>query len=374
MFDKEKNRVKLWFLKNIILPNNEVMDKPGYVISKYVGAKTLCYIREVFFPELIIANIEKNAVEKFGKKGKEALYEAGKFWGMRYAASTLNQKKSNMSEKDFLDFADIFMQLIESEYSTKTTYKIDYSKNWFEAKYENLMICRLNGLGYFLPATMSGAWQHIVGVQTEATHPSCQGRGDSICTIQCAPVKNLKGNEIFKIKTPTDLGLEKEYFSLNKVKKAQYAQNSFRDLLQAGIFKYDGGFFQYKNERYLLNEASFVYFLELAFAKLKGGNELLFNSAFGYFKDFGIKQGASAKLISDFLPALGWGDVFFDSANQKVICASYPWTKYYKDTTFPIFRGMLSGLVSSFAGKEVKFNKAKTAISGDSLDLVLQVG
>ena len=114
--ENDENRIKDWFMKNIILPNNEIIDKPGYVISQYVGAETPCYVREVFFPEVLLANIEKEFVKRFGREGKEALYKAGKLWGYRYAAITNLPKKSKIPKADFVGFLDMFMKFLESEY------------------------------------------------------------------------------------------------------------------------------------------------------------------------------------------------------------------------------------------------------------------
>jgi len=365
------NETSRWFMKNIILPNNEIIDKPGYVISRYAGKGTRCFVREVFFPELVISEIERRVIKRYGDRGRKAVYSAGKSWGVRYGITTGLPKKSSMPKKDFGEFMDTFMKFMESEYATRVTYTLDYEKDRFVSEYENLMVCRINGCGQFLTGTMDGAWEYMAGRKTEGLHARCQGRGDKCCRIECArPGSHRDKGKVFKANVPADLGLEKEYFTLNSVRKAQYAKNSFADLLEGRIFSYKGGFFECNGDRFLLNEASSVYFLETELGKLKGGEEILFKAAFDYFKAFGLKNASSA-LVRDMLPALGWGDIISETSAKKAFVRGYPWTKYAKKTTFPILRGMLSGLVSSYAGKDVIFSNVSQHTSSGSLDLVL---
>jgi predicted hydrocarbon binding protein len=368
---KKKKDLKSWFMKNIILPNNEIIDKPGYIVSKYSGKGTRCYVRELLFPEKIIAQIENDANSSLGEEGLSQVYAAGKMWGVRYGRTTGLPKKSEMPEKDFRAFLESFMKFMEAEYASSASFELDHKKNRFTTIYKDLMICRLNGLGHFLMGTMNGAWEHMAGVKTEAIHLTCQGRGGAECVIECAPASCFgKKEKIFKCSIPAKLGLEKEYFTLNTVKKAQYAKNSLLDLLTGRIISYEGGFFECKGDRFLLNEASSIYFLEKNLGKTKKGEEILFNAAFDYFFNLG-KKNKSLKMAQDFLPALGWGDINVEASGRRAFCRSYPWTGLWKETTFPILRGMLSGILSANSKDRVVFKTAKPTISSGSLDIVL---
>jgi hypothetical protein len=363
-----------WILKNLILPNNEIIDKPGYVISKYAGKGTDCYVREVFFPEAVLSALEDRIISLHGEKGRTAIYEAGKLWGIRYGITTGLPKKKDLPKKDFLEFMDTFMKFMESEYAKKARYTLDYSHDHFVSTYDGLMICRINGHGDFLTGTMSGAWQHMAGRPINGCHAKCQGNGDRQCVVDCAPspLRKARGKKAVREPSMRGLGLEKEYFDFNTIKKAQFARNSFATLLDGRIFRYDDGIFECKGQRFLLNEASSVYFLETRLGALKGGDSILFGAAFDFFKAFGMKN-ISPNLAHDLLPALGWGDINVSSDATKAICIGYPWTKYAKSTTFPILRGMLSGLVSSFAGKDVLFNRAVCATGSGSLNISLGI-
>ena len=362
-----------WFLRNILLPNNEIIDKPGYIISKYVGKGTNCYVREVFLPEIVLSDLETRIIARHGEKGRAAVYRAGKLWGIRYGITTGLPKKKRLPKKDFMEFMDTFMSFLESEYATNAAYLLDYDRDRFISSYDDMMVCRLNGHGDFLTGTMSGAWQHMTGRQIEGIHGSCQGRGDKKCVLECAPPGLLKKKgKLYGKAIPRDLGIEKEYFAFNTIKKAQYARNSFATLLEGRVFSYKNGIFECKGQRFMLNEASSVYFLEIMLNALEGGEDILFDTAFDYFKAFGMRN-ISPNLAHDLLPALGWGDINVTADAKKAFCIGYPWTKYAKKTSFPILRGMLSGLVSSFAGRDVRFNKVTRTTSSGSLNLVLQV-
>jgi len=371
---KGKKELKSWFMKNIILPNNEIIDKPGYIVSKYSGKGTRCYVRELLFPEKILAKIERDAKSSLGEAGLSRIYEAGKMWGVRYGRTTGLPKKSDMPEKDFRAFLESFMKFMEAEYATSASFELDNKSNRFITRYNDLMVCRLNGQGHFLIGTMNGAWEHMCGESTEGLQRSCQGRGDKECLIECAPRASFsKKDKVFEFKAPDGLGLEKEYFTLNTVKKAQYAKNSLLDLLSGRIMSYEGGFFQCKGDRFLLNEASSAYFLEKSLGQTSKGEEILFNAAFDYFKELGGRN-KSVGMAQDFLPALGWGDINVDSTGKKAFCRSYPWTRYWKDTTYPILRGMISGIISANKGKKLILDKANATTSSGSLDLVLSGG
>ena len=367
----DKEGSKAWFMKNIILPNNEIIDKPGYIVSKYVGKGTRCYVREVLFPEKVLSVIESEAAKALGDEGRKAVYTAGKMWGVRYGITTGLPKKSDKPQKDIQEFLGSFMKFMESEYASKAGFELDYQKDRFVTRYKDLMVCRLNGHGYFLLGTMNGAWQHMAAKETEGIHTICQGRKDDECVIECAPLENLSDkSKAFSVRVPQDLGLEKEYFTLNTIKKAQYARNSLLDLLKGRIMRYEGGFFECNGDRFLLNEASSVYFLEQCLGKTRKGDEILFDSASGYFKK--LAQGnSSSRMAQDFLPALGWGDITVDASGDRAFCRSYPWTCYWKGSTFPILRGMLSGIASAHANKEIRFDKVDATISSGSLDIVI---
>ena len=73
---EEKKNLKEWFVKNIILPNNEIIDKPGFIMQQFNEKDTSAFLREMLFPEKLLADIELKAAKKYGTRGREALYKA----------------------------------------------------------------------------------------------------------------------------------------------------------------------------------------------------------------------------------------------------------------------------------------------------------
>lgn len=364
----DKKRITSWFTKNIILPNNEIIDKPGYIVYRFGSKKRNCYLREVFLPESVLAGIETAFAKNYGQEGKKAVYTAGKMWGYRFAATSGLPTMGALPESEFAGFMETLVRLLETIYAAKMSHTLDLKRKAFELTSENLVIYRKSGLGHFLTGTLNGTWEYLTGVQTEGLLTP-GGPGESV--IRCAPLaEHGSASGLFEAKLPQGLGLEPDYFTFNKVNKTKYAKNSFRDLLEAGAVKYEGGFFDYGKERLVLDEASSVYFLEMVLGKLDGGSQLLFETVHKHCTDCIPGKGRPEKFLTDFVPALGWGDVHFDRQGSRVVCLGYPWTKYHKETSFPMIRGMASGILSGGGGPML--GRAKAEISSGALNLVLE--
>ena len=82
------------------------------------------------------------------------------------------------------------------------------------------------------------------------------------------------------------------------------------------------------------------------------------------------------KFITDFFPALGFGDVLAvtKKGEYEIIVNYFPWLGMYKDIGFTMFRGMLSGVISGFTGKKVELNKIDTDVSSGYLFLHITEG
>ncbi|MEW5996763.1 MAG: hypothetical protein AB1657_04170 [Candidatus Micrarchaeota archaeon] len=364
----EKKRIRSWFMKNIILPNNEIIDKPGYIVYRFGSKKKNCYLREVLMPESMLAGIETAFAEKYGKEGRKAVYVAGKMWGYRFAATSALPKRGSMPDEALLEVIEAIMRLLESEYSSKVEYRVDLAKSELEFAAKDLLVCKESGLGDFLTGTLNGTWEYMMGVQTEGVKLACQKRGEK-CVILCAPPESHKKGIAHVVKVPPGLGLEAEYFLMNQPKRAHYAKNSLRDLLENRVIAYEGGFFRYGKSRLVLNEASSVYFLETVLEKLKGGERLLFEVAFKHCRRCVPGGASSENFLTDILPPFGWGDIHFDGS--KAVCFGYPWTRYHRETTFPLMRGMVSGILSA-GPRDVELKNSEPVISRGSLDLMLR--
>ena len=73
-----KDKVVEWFIRNILLPRNELIDNPGFIINKVTKEGGEVYLRDVFMPEQLFVKIEDRVTEQYGDEGAEALYSVGK--------------------------------------------------------------------------------------------------------------------------------------------------------------------------------------------------------------------------------------------------------------------------------------------------------
>jgi len=45
-----KDRVVTWWIQNIIIPRQEIIDQPGFVVTTFTEKKFKAYLREFFIP------------------------------------------------------------------------------------------------------------------------------------------------------------------------------------------------------------------------------------------------------------------------------------------------------------------------------------
>jgi hypothetical protein len=274
-----------------------------------------------------------------------------------------------MQKHLFLAFMYAFLTLLEAEYTGgEVTSKVDYEGDTLRVEADDLMICSRNGHGQFLLGTITGSWAYLTDRDdVEGAQPECQGRKDAKCIMVCAPLGKIKKyTHMIRAKIRGEVQVDSGYAQLNTIKKLPYAKNSLKDLLQSGFIRYDGGFFRMGEHRQILNESNSIYLLEKCLGKLPGGTDLLFETTRKYFTAYAKEEGMTQQRVSDVLPALGWGDFTF--RQEGVFVHAYPYSRHYRETTFPIIRGMLSGLLSN-GGKQLKFTKAKPLIADNELQL-----
>lgn len=358
-----QDALKSWFLRNVIKPRTEEMDTPGFVVTR-VGGKSI-ELREVFFPESLIIQIEDTLVDS-QNNGAEKLYSIGKRFGWRYA-SIADFPQINSSKNQFKQFFDFFMKYIEIIYANKITYTVNPPSKDFEMMAENYSVCRKNGKGYLLTTgAISGVMAYLFEDKSvEAVQPHCQGQGGDNCKIRCGTSKNIES--VFKMEKLPKEDLSSKHRSLNKIREVKHANNSLEDLMDKGFFDYKKGILSYNGERYVPSEVSLLYLLETMTQPIYE-NEL-FDTAFEVGQTLG--QGKKLSFVSDYLPALGWGDVKPVNNGEKIYVYHYPWTQYAEETDFPIFRGLVSGIISGIKNEEIRYENYETKLSGNGFNLIL---
>jgi hypothetical protein len=144
--------------------------------------------------------------------------------------------------------------------------------------------------------------------------------------------------------------------------------------LGIGFFKSKEGIIIRNSERYFLCESSLPYILE---KELCGTDlsDIAFQASFDFGKSIARKEnsGNYAKFITDYLSALGWGDVVLlkDGNSYKVISTYFPWCRFTDSSEFTLYRGFLSGLLSGFIKKDILFKHYKLGKDGSKIALYI---
>jgi hypothetical protein len=356
-----KDKLYSWLVQNIVIPKMEVLDNPGFIVSHFTEKGQKVFLREMFFPEQSLIDLSNLTVSKYGEEGRQALYSAGKKFGYRYAETSLFPKKTANNKKEFLKFWYSFIRFAESMYARQMRHEIDWENNTLDVRMKDYMACSKNGIGEFLTSgTVAGIWAYSIDDDSsEGIELECQGRGAKECHLLCGP--NLKTN--CKERNLKNLGIAKEYATINLIKPPKFSKNSCKTLLDANILKYHRGTVSFKGDRFVMNESSSYYFPEIEIAKLKGGNDILFEAGFQFAKKVGERE-KDTKFINDFLPALGWGDSYikFEKGQYIVYTIYFAWTKFEKDISFSFYRGIMSGLLTGMKGRRILLKKVERSL------------
>jgi len=373
-----KDKVVSSFIKNIIIPRNEIIDTPGFIILKISMQKEVANIRELLLPESMFAEIESEIIKKYKNKGENALYSTGKKFCFRYGL--ISQYPTTENIKNHSNFSYFLVRYLEAIYSSKIEHKIDYKKKIFNMKMWDYIVCRNNGIGLIFS---DGAGAGLISYafsnpNIEGVQVKCQGRGDRYCEIICAPQETLKKMKI-KFLSETNMNnleLEESYNDINSIRKTEYSRTSFQDLINTRFFTQRTGIIKHNDERFLLLESSIMYILEDELKKLKSADKLLFNISFKYGKKLVEKESKEnfEMFIMDFLGASGFGDILIleEKRKYKVIIRYFPWSRWVESTDFTMIRGIISGMLSRFLGKKIILKKVEKDISQGYFSVVFE--
>jgi predicted hydrocarbon binding protein len=367
-----------WFIRNIVIPKTEIIDKPGFIVLRLSDKGKETYLRELFFPEPLLIQIEDQISKKYGKSGASALYSAGKRFGFRYASTSGYPLKENKSKKELEAFINIFLMYTATTFAHKIDHQIDFEKGIYKMFMDGYIVCNKNGKGFILTSGgTAGVWAYMAkNPNMEAVQTRCQGLGDKRCIVISAPPNELKdySKNILIERDLSGLELSDRYKKINLIRPAQHASLSLKNLLDSRFFLHDSGFIQRKNLRYALCESSLIYLIEEELVKKIGAGEKLFQIS----KEFGKSvakletPGKVSKFLTDYLSSLGWGDIHMVADKKiKVICSYFPWSEFSENSTHIIYRGMVSGLLSQFFKREIDFREFKTHLSKNGMDLTI---
>jgi hypothetical protein len=169
------------------------------------------------------------------------------------------------------------------------------------------------------------------------------------------------------------LEMESNYEDMNEVRPCQYSHESFKSMLDSGFFKYSKGAIEHNKRRYFLCESSLMYILENELNKIPGSEKILFDIAFEYGQKVTSNENLNERFISNFMASIGFGDIYITQKNNKYMAVSnfFPWTKFYTEISFAIYRGILSGMLSTYEKKKIVLNKVETDVSNGHLSIIV---
>jgi len=364
-----KDKVVSWYIRTILLPKREIIDKPGFICEK-IGEGGI-YLREFAFPNFIGIGLENGIADQ------KILYNMGKNFGWNYASTSEVTTIDKASEKDFMENAHLMVKYMEAiSFAKKMNEKIDYKKRIFRLEMEDSLIYSHNGKGYiFERGGIAGIWAYVT--QDKTVESVIISKSKKKCLVIAAPYETLVKMKYKPIKCTQleTFELDSEYGKYNKMRRAKWSSHSLRNLIDSGFFKYKHGHVTYGSERFFLCEASFMYILEKELKKVNQGLGILWDVSFGFGKKLAKIAGKQdpCKFISDFLPALGFGDILAVSKEGKyeVSVNYFPWLKWHDDIDFTMFRGLLSGIISGMEKKEIELKNIEKDLSAGYLSFTI---
>lgn len=367
---KEQKKTKQWFIKNIILPNNEIIDKPGFILYQFEVKGKNAFMREILFPEKMLSCIETQIKEKQGEKGVSALYRAGKRWGNRFAKGALFPQKSKNDEKTIRDFLNGFAKFCESVYSTKfEIVEANLKKEQLKLKGKDVIVCSVGGVGEVFLGAWVGVWAHInEDKNIEGKQITCQGNKEKECVFYCAKKEAVLREE--KIEEGKECKIEQEFYKLNTSHNPK-SEFSLARFLELGNIKYEGGFFKIKEDRLVLHEASSIYFIEDELRKIKC-DKIVFECAYKYFEEFA--KGKTKEFLIGFLMSTGWGEVniFKNKGKYTAQIVNFPWVSLAQKIEFQMVCGAISGFLSAVEKRKIVLKKEQISTMHDYLEITLK--
>jgi predicted hydrocarbon binding protein len=354
-----QDKVVTWFIQNVIMPRTEIIDQPGFIVSTVSKKNGKTHMRDVGLSEDFFVNIEKLVVEKYGNKGKQALYSVGKKFAYIYASLSDFPQMGKAKDKEILDFCYFFVRYLAGVYASDAAENADLKSKTFKVSLKDYIVCRHNGIGLIMTdGGVAGTWAWICADPSiEAVQTRCQGRGDEHCEIISGPISELErsAKNILMQKELPIYSFDEHYQIKNQIKPLRYSKNSLKTLLDDRFFEYKKGAISYKNKRLFLDDAHMLYLLENELNNTLGEDNILFEAAFEEGKELAKLYGGKdwSKFITDLFPALGFGDIaILDHQNPKIGLIYYPWTELSSDSTYSIIRGTISGIITECSHKE----------------------
>lgn len=350
-----------WYIRNFLISRAQIFDRPGFVAFNLKGNHGF-YSRQVIFSELFFSDLETNISNELGDQGDKLIYDLGKAFGVRFSLMSNLKKLDFQKSKETEQAIFLVVKFIEGTYAENISYKLDLQSNIIEFEFDNIVICRKSGKGYFLSAGgAAGIWSVLTGRDDiEAVHYACQGRGDPICKVIVGPRDELikKGYKFFTTNLVENFSMDIKYLELNKIVDLADSR-SLQSFLDSGFFSYKLGRIFRGDDRFFIIEASILYLLEKYLCCDEKSKKILEQVSLEYGKKTFF--GNSPKDLIDFLSAFGFGKVVVvKSSSGWIITFDYfPWTKFHGGCEQVFIKNFIFGAMSKF----IDFGENKWVVS-----------
>jgi len=374
---KIKDMAVRWFIKNVVMPRQEVMNNPGFIVSQFGEKGKRVYLRALWLPESLFVEMEKAMVGKFGDAGRQVLYSAGKRFGWRYGIVAHFANINEIPRDQLLKNMYLFVEYVTCIWAEEYKYEPDLDNKTFNAVSRDFIICEKNGMGHLMSEGCPGGYfaYHVNDPTLEGTHIKCQGEGNERCELIFAPAEVLDKKGIKYISETNIDNLEKGevYDGINAIRKPQFAKYSFNDLIDSGLFKHKGNYVIYLDERHFYSEESIIDLLEMEIQKIDGCEDFVYDVCFEFGKKFAKKMKGNLDSVSTYISAVGWGDILILKKAGKINVYSnyFPWTIHSSKINFVIFSGVISGMISAIENKDIKLKKKNIDLTQGYLTVTL---
>ena len=362
-----KDKLASWFVQNFVVSRSQVFDSPGFILFKISG-KANAYSRQIVFPESFFNDLENQVDKRLGEEGNKLIYSFGKKFGYRFASVANAPKLDNLATLESKNYVYLLTRFVEGTYSSGIKHVLFPEEKKITFELDNFVICSKSGKGYFLSAGgIAGIWSKITGlVDVEAIHDKCQGRGDLFCEVIAAPktVLDKQFSNVFEEKNLDNLGLDKNYFSINSPMPITNTNKSFKFFLDSNVFSYSKGIIKMGSKRFFIIEASVIYLLELVFSVDPKAIEIIKELAFKLGNE--LSEKADLQYLTDLFSALGLGDLaLIKKADSMLVNIDYfPWTRFSEGSKHIFIESLLSGMLSNVLKKRVNLKLKSSGFFG----------
>ena len=367
------DRVKDFFIKNILIPKVFRIDIPGYVAGKFYTIEgQSVFVRNVFVSETFFIELERLVMNELGTKGKAMLYRIGKQFGYRF--SEMNRFPRSNPAKSIV----LIASFLETLYAESIKSNVDASNKTLILDSEGLVITRESGGGYILTiGGCAGIWSYVVGDYSV----ECSSRkiGDARYELVSATPEVLEGrgfDVIRSIEKPKPLDITSyNLYNQPPTEISKTAPTIDKLMTQTDIISYKGGrlHLSVSNVRFIPIEISLLS--EINRIPLRFVSKAAYDSFYEIGKNT-ARQKDPYRFIAELLTAFGFGvvDVIVKNDSRDFNMDGYPYlTGSYKNMDFSFVTSIILGFLDGNTLKTHSALGSSSKISGSKFILTIGI-